>query len=99
MSSANRRHANMKEHELVDMSFVARELNLQKRQRGPRRKTSSLPIHKGVCGFQDCPVLSRNYVGALVQRPTTYCQSCLGGKGSYYHLPCFFKVHRCMRDW
>ena len=24
------------------------------------------------------------------------CPSCNGGKGAFYHLPCFFKRHRCV---
>ena len=35
------------------------------------------------------------YNGPLCKRPQTRCQSCGEGHGAYYHLPCFFNVHRC----
>lgn len=98
LSPVNTWHAKMTEHELVDMSFVAREQEAQRKHRGPKIKSSKLSIHKGVCAYQKCPVLDENYSGTLPKRPTTRCPSCQGGKGCYYHLPCFFSVHRCIHE-
>lgn len=93
---ANARVARLTEHELTDMGMVAREETAKRR--GPCRKTSKLSIHKGKCAYVCCPRAQDNYIGPLPVRPQLFCQSCNDGKGSYFHLKCFFAVHRCVRE-
>lgn len=86
--------AKLTEHELVDMSCVIRELELAKK--GPCRQTRSLPIQRGVCMYVNCPRAQKGYKGPLPNRSHFFCQSCCDGKGGYYHVRCFFAVHRCV---
>lgn len=96
-SPANARVARLTEHELVNMSVVQRELEMKKK--GPSRSADRLGIQRGVCAYAECPRnVERNYKGTLPARSTYRCQSCNNGNGSYYHLPCFFAVHRCVHE-
>ena len=82
-------------HELVDMSLLARASLAEReaRKRGPKSRTNRVSIGKGKCSYVSCPAGVAGYSGPLVSRPTTRCIGCKGGKGAYYHLPCFFEVH------
>lgn len=91
---ANARVARLTEHELVDMGLLVRDESAKKR--GRTRKTSSLAIKKGKCGFGGCPRAMNNYIWALPVKSQLFCHACKDGKGSYYHLQCFFAVHRCV---
>lgn len=93
---ASSRIARLTEHELVDLSTAVRQKQCGKR--GRPRLTSRLSIPKGKCFYDKCPRAVENYLGPLPKRPATKCMSCNHGKGAYYHLSCFFCVHRCVLE-
>ena len=78
------------EHELVDMGEVTRALGFRtcKAKKGPKKRKG---IPKGTCFYTDCPGVD----GGLKKTTQLRCTSCKDGKGAYYHLPCFFRTHRC----
>ena len=84
-------------HQLVDMSLLARASHAEQEatKRGRKTKHSRLSIPKAKCAYAECPANVAGYSGPLVARPTTRCISCREGRGSYYHLPCFFECHSC----
>lgn len=87
------------EHELVDMSYVARAAYAQKNCRQGRRKPSRmLSVSKGTCHYQECPVLQKGYKGPLPKLTHYRCPSCKDGNGAFYHIGCFFHVHRCVLE-
>ena len=77
------------EHELVDMGQLAKVLFQAKKGRQSRKKRVFAKM--GVCRFKDCPGPDKGWA----KRPTLRCGPCNKGKGAYYHLPCFFRTHRC----
>ena len=93
LNPASARLMEMAEHELVDMGKVALKMDKSHplaRVNGVRKKHSAC---KGVCAFQGCP----GPRGGLSKRSNLRCTSCGGGVGAYYHMECFFKVHRCVK--
>lgn len=76
------------EHELVDMGKVALALDKSHPLRGSKKH----PVKKGACAYKDC-----ERPEGEPKRPQHRCGSCNDGHGAYYHLPCFFKVHRCLK--
>ena len=88
LSPASKHLSRLAEHELVDMGQVARDLKEQQRgSRGPA-KTKRVSTCKGVCAYAGCKIKKP-------KRPQLRCGACGGGGGAFYHLPCFFAVHRC----
>ena len=80
------------EHELVDMGVVARKAKAAKRgARGPEKKRR-VQTCRGACGYTGCPRTG------LPKRTQLRCGACNKGRGVYYHMGCFFKVHRCHRE-
>ena len=79
------------EHELVDMGIVA--LKQKAKARGSRGYASKqrAPRQKGVCGLHGCKITKP-------KRPQLRCCACNNGRGAYYHMECFFKVHRCCKE-
>eukprot|EP00966_Prymnesium_polylepis_P028973 671753-Prymnesium_polylepis.1 len=61
--------------------------------RGARGPTSKARVSRkcGQCAYTGCKI-------AKPKRPQLRCGACGGGSGRYYHLPCFFATHRCVRD-
>ena len=82
------------EHELVDCGTTIRALGFktQKGHEGPKKRKS---VPNGPCCYEGCPRDEPGYNGPLPKRPQLLCQSCKDGHGAFYHLGCFFKVHRC----
>ena len=74
------------EHELVDMTEVAKGLFAAKKGRKDRKKR--VCYQRGKCMHEGCTKKAR---------AKFRCPACGEGKGAFYHLPCFFKTHRCCR--
>ena len=74
------------EHELVDMGDVTRAMGFRTKQahEGPKKRKG---IPHGKCHYVNCPTPAKS--------SQKRCQSCKGGTGAYYHLPCFFATHKC----
>ena len=89
--------ARLQMHELVDMGRLARASQAEKEaaKRGPKSKSNTLTVQKGKCAYDRCPANVLGYSGPLAARSSFRCNACLGGTGSYYHLPCFFECHSC----
>jgi hypothetical protein len=84
LSPASSHLQKITEHELVDMGAVAREL--YKTTPAGRRKANAR-TQKGVCAYEHCNITTP-------KRPQERCGSCRGGRGAFYHMPCFFACHR-----
>lgn len=93
---ASSKIARLTEHELIDLSVSLRQAQCGKK--GRPKLTKNLSIPKGKCHFSACPAAHAGYSGPLPKRPCTKCMSCCNGKGAYYHLQCFFRVHRCVLE-
>ena len=101
LSPASEHDQRRAEHELVDMGAVALALYEQDAaggSHGPRKQTVSLTTHvsrvspqKGVCAYSQCQIVKP-------KRPQNRCFACRDGRGAYYHLQCFFAVHRCLKE-
>ena len=80
------------EHELVDCGNAVRALGFrtQKAPEGPKARKR---IPNGPCQWS----LARNGCKCEQDTKTTQlrCGACNGGKGAFWHLPCFFATHRC----
>ena len=80
------------EHELVDCGNAVRALGFrtQKAPEGPKARKR---IPNGPCAWS----LARNGCQCEQDTKTTQlrCGACNGGKGAFWHLPCFFATHRC----
>ena len=94
LSPASGHIQKLAEHELCDMGGAARAAANPLSKRGPKKKNISTP--RGVCGYADCPTHSKEATH-LPKRDRFFCAACRDGKGSYYHLQCFFKCHRCLQ--
>ena len=84
----------MCEHELTDMGEVARVLDKKKplpKVKGKRRRHS---VCVGKCGYKECDLKKPI---AKPKRSQLRCNACNNGDGQYYHMDCFFKVHRCIK--
>lgn len=94
LNPASKLLMSMCEHELTDMGEVARVLDKKKplpKVKGKRRRHS---VCVGKCGYKECdpkkPI-------AKAKRSQLRCNACNNGDGQYYHMDCFFKVHRCIK--
>ena len=47
----------------------------------------TMHIDQGKCNYANCDI-------DVPLQPQLRCGACNGGKGAYYHLPCFFATHR-----
>ena len=56
-----------------------------KKPQGPKKRKR---IPNGVCHYGDCQEITKT--------SQLFCASCRGGKGAFYHLPCFHRCHRCV---
>ena len=79
------------EHELCDMGVQTRNNGFRtcKKAQGPKKRKR---IPNGECCYTGCP----GEEGGLAKTSQLFCPSCRAdGKGGYYHLGCFHRVHRC----
>ena len=72
------------------MNEVAAALNVSNPLWGKKVHRPKL----GVCAYRDCPGLCGGPMARNARRTKFFCGACNGGKGAFYHLPCFNACHR-----
>ena len=76
------------------MGAVTRAAGFRTRKRiEGRKKRKRIP--NGACVFDECPIKLGDPDTELAKTTQLRCPSCAGGKGAFYHLPCFHACHRC----
>ena len=76
------------EHELCDMGDAVRAQGYRTKK-APEGPEARRRVPNGRCALKE----------ACEEKTKTSqlnCPSCNGGRGAFYHLPCFFKRHRCV---
>ena len=75
------------------MGAVIRDAGFRIRKRiEGRKKRKRIP--NGACAFDECPI-RLGEATSLSKTTQLRCAACKGGKGAFFHLPCFFASHRC----
>ncbi len=82
LNPASLRDMGIAEHSVVDMAVVAKELNEKCKRRGGK----IYYVKKRKCSYAECKI-TKPKLGRY------FCGACRGGKGRYYHLPCFNETH------
>ena len=90
LSPASKHLMKRAEHELCDMGTAVRAqgFRTKKAADGPKPRKR---VPSGPCNWDGCAAAGPK----KPKTPQTYCPSCRDGAGAFYHLPCFFKCHRC----
>lgn len=91
LNAASQAQASITEHEPIDMSEVASKLNVTNPLYGRKRHRTKT----ATCKYDNCP--HKYAISKYVRAGKIRCGACGGGKGWFYHLPCFVACHRITR--